>query len=85
MVSKNPMTLLATWKNRKRESEFSAGYDWAAGSLLRGEQTPYSIESICTFQSTHYFDRGALVALDHLIRRAAIVDDRVVPHPTTSA
>lgn len=47
-------------------TESQAGYDWAAGKLLRQEMTPAEVRVFCDrkmFDDSHsYFDAGALQA-----------------------
>ena len=83
------------WAQARRMSAltlaFNQGYDWAAGALLRGQETPASlavhIDSSYEFpQSPHArsFDRGAVAACNRLIYAGVIHDDTHVarPNPT---
>ena len=54
---------------------YNRGYDFAAGALLRGEETPLSIEShycICDWTS---FDRGVNDAVATLIEKGVVEDN----------
>lgn len=69
------------FKKRKelREKElYKMGYDWAAGSLLRGEITPAYIESLWWGNSyANEYHWGAQAAADKLIELKVIEDDTV--------
>lgn len=65
-------------KERKRIRKFNAGYDYAAGALLRGEETPISLEA----QWWHNiyadeFDSGVMAATFKLVDLGVIVDDSI--------
>ena len=40
-----PWIVIHDQRKRRREDKVSKGYDFAAGALLRGEETPMSLES----------------------------------------
>ena len=68
-------------KNNSNKRSFIVGFDYAAGVLLRGEETPMSLESYnsdCFEEnsSSRMFDRGVAEATDRLCSLNAIVDDR---------
>lgn len=59
--------MISDYLTRKRAErharEYRRGYDWAAGALLAGEETPDTLE--CYLIGTDYdaFDRGANSAI----------------------
>lgn len=61
---------LKVWLQGRREAmekqDWRNGYDWAAGCILRGEETPDSIVEITDFEYGHSFDRGARSAAKKL-------------------
>ena len=54
-------------KQEKYITEWLNGYDWAAGVLLRKEETPLSIEAIYGHDSSA-FDLGVYTAIDTILR-----------------
>jgi len=72
------------FENRKKNNDkrsFIVGFDYAAGTLLRGEETPISLESYSSdcFEadsSSRMFDKGVAEATTVLCNLGAIVDDR---------
>ena len=68
------------YTKRKEKNLFISGYNYAAGALLRKEETPMSIDSNCwgfESSSSHYFDLGCDMAIEELIRLKVIEDDRL--------
>jgi len=62
--------LITFFKKRKQQkinNEWKDGYDWAVGSLLRGEETPLSIEAYSYGMETDSFDKGASAGINRLI------------------
>lgn len=60
---------------RAHSKEYINGYDYAAGALLRGEETPKGIEDKVWDQSD--FDKGAYDAINRLLfTHVDIEDDR---------
>jgi hypothetical protein len=55
------------YKQRRRKDQWVAGYNWAAGSLLRNEETIQSIESYRMYNDLDAFDLGADAAIKDLI------------------
>lgn len=41
------------------DQDWRNGYDWAAGAILRGEETAETVIQKTEFDCTHPFDRGA--------------------------
>ncbi len=64
-------------KEVKKQKELRRGFDWAAGVLLKEEETPISIESYCNSIDRGFFDMGAEEAVNLLIKLGIIIDDRV--------
>lgn len=63
-------------KKRERDKkDYERGFDFAAGSLIRGEYTPSSLQNL-TYGSCHPFDRGINTATDFLIKNNIVIDDR---------
>lgn len=66
-----------------RARAYNQGYDWAAGSLLRGQETPFSIQARMeseVFPKSVWassFDRGACAACNRLVQANVIHDDSV--------
>lgn len=61
----------------RRRKEFIRGYNWAAGALLRGEETPGSIESCQYLPMWTSFDSGTIKAIEKLLELKVIEDDRI--------
>lgn len=71
-------------KNRKREKEqrnfnraFCTGYNYAAGTLLRGEESPFSLESYAWLDLYTPFDKGVSEATDRLVEAGVVKDNRM--------
>ena len=71
-------------KNRKWEKEqrkfnraFCTGYNYAAGVLLRGEESPFSLESYAWPDSNTPFDKGVSAATDKLVEEGVVKDNRM--------
>lgn len=63
---------------QKRKQLFNRGYDYAAGSLLRGEETPISLESRWWHNvDNNEFDSGIMAATAKLIDLGIIEDDTI--------
>ncbi len=63
---------------RKRKKLFNRGYDFAAGSLLRGEETPISLESKWwRSPNSNEFDSGVGAATSKLIDLGIVEDDSI--------
>jgi hypothetical protein len=63
--------------HRKAEEaeDFSRGYDFAAGALLRGEETPFTL--VAKIWTRDSFDDGILKAIDRLVSAGIVIDDRI--------
>lgn len=72
---------LKAWTARRdeirRTKEFIRGYDWAAGALLRGDETPMSIEVCMCASMWTSFDSGCIAATGKLLDLNVIKDDRI--------
>lgn len=64
-------------KLKAEKSQYIAGYNYAAGALLRGDETPISLESQYCYGNWTPFDRGANDAMVRLIRGGIVEDDNV--------
>lgn len=70
-------------KERKLAARYVAGYDWAAGALLRGEITPAYVQRVTENvfdeddEALRRFDLGAIAATDSLCFGYKLPDDRV--------
>jgi len=62
-------------RERRDQERWNDGFDWAAGALLRREETPASLSRHVDFLQ-HPFDRGARAAIDLIVRIGDIEDDR---------
>lgn len=72
----NPLkTWLEAHRKRVRNNAYLRGYNWAAGALLRGDETPASVD-IHTYGCSDPFDRGANDATARLIALGAVVNDQ---------
>lgn len=62
------MGRLKSWiekrKARREKRDYYAGYDWAAGSMLRGELTPGQVCDSCEQINPSQFGRGAVDATE---------------------
>lgn len=74
-------------KLKKNKEAYDHGYDYAAGSLLRGEKTAYELEveadtpSEWNLDEEHRsFDRGINDAVDKLISLGIVKDTRFNPN-----
>jgi len=65
----------ANRKQEKDKDDWKAGYNWAAGSLLRGEETPQTVNNYMLH--TDLFDYGAFAATEKLIECKIIEDDHL--------
>lgn len=70
---------LRQWRERRqaaqRTADFNRGFDYAAGALLRGEETPQSLEA--KVWEVESFDRGMFAATDKLVQAGLIQDNRL--------
>ncbi len=64
-------------KQRKFNRAFCTGYDYAAGALLRGEESPFSLECYAWPDSYTPFDKGVSAATDRLVEAGVVKDDRM--------
>ena len=62
-------------KLKKKQEARINGYNWAAGALLRGEETPMSIDAYTSGNDRTSFDFGAEDACSRLINLGVIVND----------
>lgn len=53
------------------------GYDWAAGVLLRGDESPRTVMSYLDYGALTRFDDGVIAAITDVVHMTGIVDDRV--------
>lgn len=89
------------WSNKRKNTEFKKvfdrGYNWAAGSLLRGELSPIEVEAFYDLGEsktdlfgyldwipgcTRPFDQGSKAATDRLCTLGVCIDDRFVKEPS---
>lgn len=74
------LTTLTNWLNRRKgtakSAVFDRGFDYAAGALLRGEESPASLEAKPWPDDVTDFDRGMLAAIDRLVTAGVVHDDR---------
>jgi hypothetical protein len=80
------LILLFDTKGRKQKrinDSYKIGYDYAAGSLLRGEKTPRDLETEAITSSTfdedkemRSFDMGIVDAVDKLVSFGVVHDNR---------
>lgn len=68
------------WRSKRRakreHKDYIAGYDYAAGCLLRCEKTPFELDA----EQDHnpdWFDRGMNRAIEKVCSTGYIKDDRV--------
>ncbi len=78
------MNLTKTLKNwsmalkvKRGKKEFKRGYDYGAGVLLRGEESPMSLESYVWSHPESQFDRGVIAATDKLVAEGVVEDNRM--------
>ncbi|MCK5608216.1 hypothetical protein KAR91_40415 [Candidatus Pacearchaeota archaeon] len=67
--------LLKKHREKKKQEARINGYNWAAGALLRGEETPMSIDAYTSGNDRTEFDFGAEEACNKLINLGVIVND----------
>jgi hypothetical protein len=65
------------WYENKEKFEYEQGYNYAAGSLLRKEETPATLQAKIGFEKNHPFDKGIIAAINCLTNNICIFDDRV--------
>jgi len=68
---------LKDYIKKNKETAWKEGYNWAAGALLRGEETPISIEAYTYNNNKEAFDFGSEEAVNKLIELNIILDDRI--------
>ena len=72
---------IKTWsirlKLKRKKNEFNRGYDYGAGVLLRGEESPMSLESYVWSHPESQFDRGMIAAADKLVAEGVVKDNRM--------
>ena len=74
------MRLFKLFRNRKKRiavKQYKAGYDYAAGMLLRAETTPLGITHKLFFSGYNYFDQGCQDAVDYIVNLGICTDDRI--------
>lgn len=72
------MKWLTHWQERKKQARFNRGYDYAAGALLRGEETPGSLEAKWWHNPySDEFDTGVMTATKRLINLNVIEDNSI--------
>lgn len=67
-------------KKRKEERKMELyynGFDFAAGVLLRREQTPVQLDSLVNWQEADNFDLGMDAAIDIIVGLNFVEDDRI--------
>ena len=62
-------------KEKAERKEYKRGYDYAAGALLRGEETPLSIEAHYFRDDWTFFEDGANDAVTCLIAKGVVKND----------
>lgn len=67
---------LAERKVLRRKEDHDRGFNLGAGTLLRGEETPLSLESKVYRNEYTVFDYGMLAAAEKLIKLGVIKEDR---------
>lgn len=65
---------LKIWAERRRLKAYREGYNYAAGALLRYEETPASLQAY-TYGSSDVFDKGINAACRDLLEARIIEDD----------
>lgn len=67
-------------KARRKYRQYRDGYEFAAGALVYGDETPKTLSRYLleakAFGTISYFDRGVEDAMSKLISLGAITDDR---------
>ena len=66
----------ARHKQKRNLELYNNGYDYACGSLLRGEHTPLSLEALIPELGKNHFDFGMLDAIDKVVSLGIVADDR---------
>ena len=75
---KNWITIRRLEKEQRNfKRAFCMGYDYAAGTLLRGDESPFSLESYAWQNSYTPFDQGISAATDKLVEKGVILDNRM--------
>ena len=64
-------------KERNNTRQYNDGYDYAAGALLRKEETPLSIDAKIHWAYSNKFDSGIIGAMNKLISLGIIKDNRI--------
>lgn len=74
------MNIFSKYRRKRRERQayelYTRGYNYAAGSLLRSEETPLSLDAKCWSNDYNDFDRGINAAIIKLRVLGIIEDDR---------
>ncbi|RLB94673.1 MAG: hypothetical protein DRH26_00530 [Deltaproteobacteria bacterium] len=74
------MKWFAKRKEKKKFQTWTKGYDWAAGALLRGDETPVSIEAYTNCCDRDSFDLGAEAATKDLLSLIVIESQKLKRH-----
>jgi hypothetical protein len=72
-------TLIELFRIRKDKcikSQYKKGYDFAAGKILRREETPLSLDEMQDMDPCS-FDRGMNAAINYLVILKVVEEDRV--------
>lgn len=64
-------------KEKKKLNSYLNGFDFAAGVLLRREQTPIQLDSLANWQDANDFDLGMDAAIDVIVGLNFVEDNRI--------
>jgi len=64
-------------KAKREKKEYISGYDWAIGTMAREEMSPFGVENSLDSFEFSTFDTGALDAIEYMIDKGLVKDDRM--------
>ena len=73
----NPLKWFQKRKQRIKRSQYNAGYDYAAGALLRGDKTPLVLDAEQYGVPRNAFDDGINAAMAKAIHLGIVKDNRM--------
>ena len=64
-------------KKRREKAQRDQGYDYAAGALLKGTETPESLDAYSFSSPYTAFDKGVRDAITDAVVKGLVKDDRL--------
>ena len=73
------MNLQEWWtlrKQKRKQEQRNAGFDYAMGAIIRGEKTPLELDAEQHMDYRDQFDVGIDNAIDYAVQHKIVKDDR---------